>query len=86
MRTTHDGNGVDLKRFVDDLRAVLEDGQELLRSGISGIKEKAAIAGETTGRLTRERPYQAIGAAFGLGLVLGLIAAGIFSGREEKSQ
>ena len=38
MRKTPDGNSIDLKQFIQDLR-ILQDGQELLRSGLVGLNE-----------------------------------------------
>ena len=86
------------KRLLQDLKAVVQDGEELLRAGARDLSEKGAAARErlaaalevaketrrkleeravsgakATDRVIREHPYESIGAAFGIGLVLGLV-------------
>ena len=87
------------ERLLQDLRAVVQDGEELLRAGAQDLSERGmaarerlaaalevaketrrkleerAVAGaKATDRVIREHPYQSIGIAFGIGLLLGLIA------------
>ena len=87
------------ERLLQDLRAVVQDGEELLRAGAQDLSERGmaarerlaaalevaketrrkleerAVAGaKATDRVIREHPYQSIGIAFGVGLLLGLIA------------
>ncbi len=87
------------ERLLQDLRAVVQDGEELLRAGAQDLSERGmaarerlaaalevaketrrklearAIAGaKATDRVIREHPYHSIGVAFGIGLLLGLIA------------
>jgi ElaB/YqjD/DUF883 family membrane-anchored ribosome-binding protein len=47
------------------------------------MKEKALAGARTTDRAIRQSPYQTIGIVFGLGLVVGLLASGLFSGGSE---
>ena len=86
-------------RLLNDLKAVVEDGEELLKTGVEQLsdrgraaREKLAaaleIAKETrrklqlqatagakaTDQLIREYPYQSIGIAFGLGMLIGILA------------
>jgi ElaB/YqjD/DUF883 family membrane-anchored ribosome-binding protein len=86
------------ERLLQELRAVVHDGEELLKSGAQELGEKGMAARERlsaaleaakkTGRkleeralagaratdvLIRENPYQSIGIAFGLGIVLGVL-------------
>jgi ElaB/YqjD/DUF883 family membrane-anchored ribosome-binding protein len=51
------------ERLVDDLKAVIQ------RAG-----EKAVERGKAADRLIRDHPYQTIGVAFGLGLLVGIFA------------
>jgi ElaB/YqjD/DUF883 family membrane-anchored ribosome-binding protein len=85
-------------KLLKDLKAVVHDGEELLRAGAEDLSErglaareklstalqmaretqkkiqKSAIEGcKATDRMIREKPYQSVGVAFGVGLLLGLI-------------
>ena len=51
------------ERLVDDLKAVIQRAQE-----------KAAERAKAADKVIRERPYQTIGLAFGLGLLIGILA------------
>lgn len=86
------------ERLLQDLRAVVHDGEELLRAGAEDLSDKGmaarerlaaalevaretkrkieerAVAGaKATDQMIREHPYQSIGIAFGIGLLLGVI-------------
>ena len=50
-------------RLVDDLKAVIQRAQE-----------KAVERAKAADKVIRERPYQTIGLAFGLGLLIGILA------------
>jgi ElaB/YqjD/DUF883 family membrane-anchored ribosome-binding protein len=50
------------ERLVDDLKAVIQ------RAG-----EKAVERGKAADKLIRDHPYQTIGIAFGLGLLIGIL-------------
>jgi ElaB/YqjD/DUF883 family membrane-anchored ribosome-binding protein len=80
---TGNGHNVDLETFLDDIKTVVQDGQELLKASAGGMKEKALAGARTTDRAIRQSPYQTIGIVFGLGLVVGLLASGLFSGGSE---
>jgi len=77
---------VDLEQLLEDIRVVVRDGQQLLKHGVSGVKERALIGAKTTNRAVRENPYQTIGLVFAVGLVLGMIGYGILSRSEEEEQ
>jgi ElaB/YqjD/DUF883 family membrane-anchored ribosome-binding protein len=87
------------ERLLRDLQAVVQDGEELLRSGAHQLGEKGqaareklaaalevaketqerlqerAVAGaKQADRLIREYPYQSLGIAFGIGLLIGVLA------------
>jgi ElaB/YqjD/DUF883 family membrane-anchored ribosome-binding protein len=80
---TGNGHNVDLETFLDDIKTVVQDGQELLKASAGDMKEKALAGARTTDRAIRQSPYQTIGIVFGLGLVVGLLASGLFSGGSE---
>jgi ElaB/YqjD/DUF883 family membrane-anchored ribosome-binding protein len=86
------------EKLLQDLKEVVQDGEELLRAGAEELSEKgmaararlssALDAARETGRRLQERtvegaratdrairanPYQSIGIAFGIGLVVGII-------------
>jgi len=75
---------VDLDRLLDDIKVVVHDGQELLKSNFAGVKEKAIARARTTDGTVREYPYQTLGIIFGVGLVVGLLCSGMFSGSEDR--
>ena len=81
MRKPGNGHNMDIETFLDDIKTVVRDGQELLRASAGQFKEKAAYGARETDRVIRESPYQTIGVVFGLGLITGLLASGIFSRR-----
>jgi len=74
---------VDLDQFMEDIKTVVRDGQELLKAGTIGVKEKALAGARSTDRAVRANPYQTIGIVFGLGLVAGLLLSGAFRGESE---
>jgi ElaB/YqjD/DUF883 family membrane-anchored ribosome-binding protein len=84
MRKTGNGHNMDIETFLDDIKKVVRDGQELLRASAGQVREKAIFGAKETDRAIRESPYQTIGIVFGLGLVVGLLASGAFSGRPVR--
>ncbi len=81
------GNGHnELEHLLDDLKAVVRDGQELLKASVGTFKERARYGAEKTNAFVREKPYYGIGAAFGLGLLAGLLVAGMFKGGGSEEQ
>jgi ElaB/YqjD/DUF883 family membrane-anchored ribosome-binding protein len=79
MRKPGNGHNIDIETFLDDIKTVVRDGQELLRASAGQFKEKAIFGAHETDRVIRESPYQTIGIVFGIGLVVGLMASGVFS-------
>jgi ElaB/YqjD/DUF883 family membrane-anchored ribosome-binding protein len=86
------------EKLLQDLREVVEDGEELLRAGanelsdkgtaararlasaLEGAKEtgrklqeKTAEGAKAADRVIRDNPYQSIGIAFGVGLLIGVL-------------
>ncbi len=86
------------EKLLQDLKAVVRDGEELLRAGAHELGERGVAARErlaaaleaaketrrrieqraregfeATDRVVREHPYQSIGIAFGVGLLIGVL-------------
>jgi len=86
------------EQLLEDLRDVVQDGEELLRAGANELSEQGSVARErlsaaldraketgrklqqqtiagakATDRAIRENPYQSVGIAFGVGILLGAI-------------
>jgi ElaB/YqjD/DUF883 family membrane-anchored ribosome-binding protein len=80
---TENGHGVEIERFLEDIKAVVRDGQELLRIGMGNLTERARSRAQTTVQLAKEKPYKTAGIAFGLGILAGLLMAGAFSSESE---
>jgi len=80
---SENGHNVDMEQFLEDIKAVVRDSEELLRAGVTTIKSRAMVKAKQTDRVVRQYPYQSLGIVFGLGLVLGLLAVGMFSGSDE---
>lgn len=84
MRKSGNGHNVDLEQFLTDIKTVVKDGEELLKAGVSEAKQRAIIGAKTTNRAVREHPYKTLGIVFGLGLLVGVLATGLFTGEEEE--
>lgn len=86
------------EKLLEDLRAVVRDGEELLKAGANDLSERGVAARErlaaaleaaketrrrleeravqgarAADRLVREHPYQSVGIAFGIGMLLGVL-------------
>jgi ElaB/YqjD/DUF883 family membrane-anchored ribosome-binding protein len=86
------------EKLLQDLKAVVHDGEELLQAGMNELSErgqaarerlaaalevarqtrrkleKRALAGaKATDLMVREHPYESIGIAFGVGLLIGVL-------------
>ena len=81
-----DGHNINLDRLLEDLKAVLRDGEELLKSGVSTVKERASAGARTTDQAVREHPYRTMGIVFGVGLVIGILASGSLRRRAEAEE
>jgi ElaB/YqjD/DUF883 family membrane-anchored ribosome-binding protein len=77
--TIENGRRPELEKFYRDLRTVVEDGENLLKASVETVRGQAKRATEKTDHLVRERPYQAIGFGFGLGVVVGLLLSGLLT-------
>lgn len=86
------------EKLLQDLKAVVRDGEELLRAGAQDLSERgmaarerlaaalevakqtrqklqdrAVVGAQATDKLIREHPYQSVGLAFGIGMLLGVL-------------
>ncbi len=83
---TGNGHNVDLERLLEDIKVVVRDGQELLRAGMGTFKEKARFGAQKTQTFVKEKPYHTMGVAFGIGIVAGLLVAGLLRGEREEEE
>jgi ElaB/YqjD/DUF883 family membrane-anchored ribosome-binding protein len=78
MRTkTGNGHKVDVEQFIDDLKVVVHDGEELLKASLGKVKKQAISRVKTGDKMVRGHPYQSLGVVFGLGVLAGVLAAGL---------
>jgi ElaB/YqjD/DUF883 family membrane-anchored ribosome-binding protein len=69
MEARHDApgmteaRGIAAEKLVDDLKAIIQRAEE-----------KAVERAKAADKVIREHPYQTIGLAFGLGLLIGILA------------
>ncbi len=86
------------ENLLRDLKAVVQDGEDLLKAGAQHVsekgtavrerlaagleaaketcrklEEKARAGAQATDRVIREHPYQSIGIAFGVGVLIGIL-------------
>jgi ElaB/YqjD/DUF883 family membrane-anchored ribosome-binding protein len=54
-------------------REELMAGLEKLKANCRRIEQKAATGAQNADRIIRDHPYQSVGAAFGIGLLLGVL-------------
>lgn len=87
MRTrSGNGHNVDLDQFMEDLKVVVKDGQELLRAGVSTAKSQAVARARTTDKAVRQNPYQTMAIVFGVGLLIGILSSGMFGGNSHEEE
>ena len=60
---------------VKELRARLAAAVEAAKAAAQRLEEKTVAAAKATDRTIREHPYTSIGIAFGVGLLIGVLAA-----------
>ena len=57
------------------MRAKLQDAVDKAKALYDTLQEKTVAAAKAADQTVREHPYQAIGIAFGIGLLIGVLAA-----------
>ena len=57
-----------------EMRVRLQSAVESARAMCHRLEEKAAASAKAADKAIREHPYQAIGVAFGIGLLIGVLA------------
>jgi ElaB/YqjD/DUF883 family membrane-anchored ribosome-binding protein len=57
-----------------ELRPKLEAATEKAKEVCKRLQEETVAAAKATDKVVREHPYQAIGIAFGVGLLIGVLA------------
>ncbi len=58
----------------DEVRSRLTASIEKAKEMCARLQEQTVAAGKATDKAVREHPYEAIGIAFGLGMLIGLLA------------
>ena len=58
-----------------ELRAKLEAATEKAKEVCKRLQDETVAAAKATDKAVREHPYQALGIAFGVGLLIGVLAA-----------
>jgi len=59
----------------EEVRSRLTASIEKAKEMCGRLQEQTIAAGKATDKVVREHPYQAVGIAFGLGMLIGLLAA-----------
>jgi len=80
---TGNGNAVTLQQLLDDLKVVLQHGQEYVKSSAGQVRERTIAGARATDESIRNNPYSSMGIVFGLGLALGLLAHSLFTSTER---
>jgi ElaB/YqjD/DUF883 family membrane-anchored ribosome-binding protein len=70
METTETGDNEK-----SELRAKLEAAIEKAKVACESLEEKTVAAAKATDKAVREHPYQAVGIAFGVGVLVGVLVA-----------
>lgn len=80
------GHGVSLEKLMTDLKVVIDDGQELLKSGATQLREKAVASARVTDESIRRNPYPSMGIIFGLGVLLGILGYNLIRSSVQKHE
>ncbi|MFQ3671366.1 MAG: DUF883 family protein [Verrucomicrobiia bacterium] len=73
LRVTADDLSERAKEARAKLNDKLEEAKVQLKDADSILREKAAAGARETDRVIREHPYEALGVAFGVGLLIGIL-------------
>ena len=86
MRKIRNGQHIEVERFLEDLKNVVNEGQQLLKSGFTGVKQQTLGGLETITEFAHENPVKAIGIGFALGLLAGLGTVLLFWRSEDPEE
>ncbi|MDB6068134.1 MAG: hypothetical protein JWR26_4342 [Pedosphaera sp.] len=76
---TGNGHGVTFQKLVEDLKVVVQDSEELLKTSAGQLRQKAFAGAKYTDEGIRRNPYPSMGIVFGLGLLLGILSYNLIS-------
>lgn len=82
---TSNGHGVTLEKLISDLRVVVGDGRDLLKTGASQLRSKAIAGAKATDQRIRRNPYPSLGIIFGVGVVVGILGYALMRGAGDNS-
>ena len=71
---------------MEDLKVVIDDGQQLLKSGATQLREKAVAGARATDESIRRNPYPSMGIIFGLGVLVGILGYNLIRSSVEEYQ
>jgi len=80
------GNSPNLEQFISGIKSIVHDGEELLKVGVAGVKEKAIAGVRGSDRVVRDYPYQSLGIVFGVGVLLGVVAAAMLRPEHRREE
>ena len=86
MRKSGNGHNIDLEHFLNNIKTIVQDGEDLLKAGVTEVKERAVTGAKTTDRAVREHPYKTLGIVFGLGVLVGVLVVGLTIGDDEEEE
>jgi ElaB/YqjD/DUF883 family membrane-anchored ribosome-binding protein len=86
MRKSGNGHNIDLEQFLNNIKTIVQDGEDLLKAGVTEVKQRALTGAKTTDRAVREHPYKTLGIVFGLGVLVGVLAVGLVTGEEQVEE
>ena len=85
---TRTGNGqrVSLEKLMTDLKVVIDDGERLLKTGATQLRERAVAGARVTDETIRRNPYPSMGIIFGLGVLVGILGWNMIRNSAEEFQ
>jgi len=86
MRKSGNGHHIDLEQFLNNIKTIVQDGEDLLKAGVSEVKQRAVTGAKTTDRAVRQHPYQTLGIVFGLGVLAGVLAVSLATRESEEEE
>jgi len=62
------------EKLVQDVQVLIKDGEDLLRNGCQVLGDQSRVTARQAAETVRRYPYASVGAAFALGVFVGLLA------------